>query len=180
MTEFTDSTVAFGQTAFLTDEDADPRLPEAAYWRVTLPGDALPAGPLLVYRFGAEEFAPYDIALGRTEVTPEAPLLIAVPPCPDRFEVASLTAWVEVEMSAGSEVRVAVVRSGVGAVAPNGMPIEVAARNTAPYVLAATDISAVRITGSGHVEHVTAYCLPNAVRVEDLQFPGLVDKTCFP
>ncbi|MFZ2510599.1 MAG: hypothetical protein WAW85_05845, partial [Gordonia sp. (in: high G+C Gram-positive bacteria)] len=170
------TTDAIGRVAYVGGHDErDERVPDGVHWQVTLPDDAVPAGPVVIFEGQVgREWDPFgrDISW---EVRPDSPLILTIPkPDPDE-DSGWVHSWVEV--GGTGELRVAVID---GSVAPNGLPVELAIRRSAPYLLAAPDIRQLRITGKGTVTSVHAWMRALKVSgpfgdVRPVQIAGIAD-----
>jgi hypothetical protein len=130
----------------------DDRVPWGIHWRIIPGRNQLPLGPVVV-RDWPDQPTVRDsgVVTDRPElpadVTPDSPLLITV-----RRTDGRMAGWVQVRGT--GTLRVAVVAPSL---APNGVPIEITARDQEPWFVASADIERVRVTGDGTVNEVVVW-----------------------
>lgn len=138
---------------------SDDRVPEGVHWRIIPPAGVLPAGPVVVCDSPIDGTESRDVrsdrgTTGPWDVDEDHDLLLTVDSAPDQ-----MTGWFGVQ--ADGRVRIAVVAERT---APNGEYIEITARDLDPdqgmCVVAASDITRVRVTGRGTVIEMWASSVP--------------------
>lgn len=150
--QFAQRREGWGQAAMV---GAQPdQVPDGLFWRLVPPAGRLLSGPVVVRDHLVDEYEYLGIDNGISasrpgqpwQITPEQPLLLSVAEKPDW-----MTGWVD--LAAEGRLRVAVIAEET---APNGVPIELTARDEPPYRLAGSDITRVLVTGEGEVQRVVA------------------------
>ncbi|MDN3309424.1 hypothetical protein QWJ90_00580 [Microbacterium oryzae] len=138
---------------------SDERVPEGVHWRIIPPPGILPAGPVVVCDSpidgtGSREVRSDRDTAGPWHVDEDHDLLLTVDSAPDQ-----MTGWLGIQ--AEGRLRIAVIAERT---ASNGEYIEITARDMPPdqgeCVVAASDISRVRVTGRGTVIEVWASSVP--------------------
>jgi hypothetical protein len=162
---------AVGQAANVQGDD---RIPDGVQWRMSL-GRAfrLPAGPVVLHRCWVEPIklnGTNAVATTRelpAEVTPRRPLTVF----PLRWP-GQVPFWVEVV--GDGHLRVAVTAP---VLAPNRLPIELAAVDEPPFRVGSAALGAVLVTGEGRVDDVRVWYLETNLQLgtERLSIDALPD-----